>query len=196
MRFTPIAIVLVVLSAAVCRAQDQSPGKTTETQRVHELESYLVRLTEFRLNDAADLEPETLDVAAKLEELKKSGKLELIETVQVSALAGHESVAMFGRSVAVTMGATTSQFGKQRTMQERRVGTQVQLTASPHNGKVAVKVKYETSRLSDNETEDSPPDTLTTQCNTTVLLEQELPKLLMATSANGSAYLLISITKR
>ena len=73
------------------------------------------------------------------------------------------------------------------------VGTSVRVTAVPQGGKILLKLSYEASRFEGEAEEDSPPDTVKLQFNTTLLIEPGKPTLVGGSSADGSHLLMVSI---
>ena len=78
-------------------ARDDPPPKN----RAATLQAYIVRLTEIRLSDLLDQNLSAKEVLKSLEQMKKEGKVEMMETVQLSVLDENDSVAQFQRSVPV-----------------------------------------------------------------------------------------------
>ncbi|MBI1313127.1 hypothetical protein GC176_17695 [bacterium] len=159
------------------------------------LQSYVVQLTEFRLNESADPTMKPQDIVKTFEKLTKDGKVDVIETVRLSALENYPSMAQFGRTAAVTTGVSISQRGRVPLKQQRQIGTLVQFTATPHNEKVLLKLQYEASRFDGAINDESSPDTLTTHFETTLLIAPGVPSLVGATTAGTTSVLLVSITE-
>ena len=80
-------------------------------------------------------------------------------------------------------------------MQQRQIGTLVRLTSRPKDEKVFLELFYEASRLEGAGTDDKPPDTVTVQFQTTLLIEPGTPTLIGSSSSDKTTVLLVSIEK-
>lgn len=143
------------------------------------LDSYVVRLVEIRTSGTLE-EPLTAEnFTSSLEKLKQDGKVALLESIRVSAIANQEAMAQFGKSAAITVGTNFpgggpggpgGGRGPMRVTQERNMGTIVKVTVSPQAGKLLVKLVYEASRFEDEKPEDRPPAHTTTHFASTLVV--------------------------
>jgi len=196
MRSTFVALTALVLLAAASLAQDERARDTAEKAPESTVRSYVVQLTEFRWKGAADLALSARELARAVDQLRKDGKLELIETVRLSALENHESMVHFGKSVPVPTAVAQTRQGPVRSVEYREVGAIVQLTAAPKGGKVALELKYAAARLTGEGAGDLPPNTLLTECKTTLTIEPGTPTLVGSTTPQSTSLLMVSITER
>ncbi|HYW78358.1 MAG TPA: hypothetical protein VE890_02240 [Thermoguttaceae bacterium] len=131
-----------------------------------------------------------------LDQLRKDGKIDLLETVRLSALEGHESMVRFGKLTTVTV--AVQGIGQGRTVRRtdsRDVGTLVRLTARPEGEAILLTLQYEASRLDGPGQEDAPPDTGTVGVTTTMLIEPGQPTLAGSCRSDKTTLLIVSIEK-
>jgi hypothetical protein len=192
-----------MLTPAAVVGQEEKPHEAGAASP----KSYVVQFTEFRLKNAADPNLSAADIVQAFQQPNAEETLELIETVRLSALDGHESMVQFGKSAAVTMGVANfggapnfpgGGRGNARQVQYRQVGTLVRLTAQSQAEKVLLKLSYEVSRLeapAPDSAEDDAPDVNVIQFNTTLLVEPGKPTLVGGTSAEPTDFLVVSVTE-
>lgn len=172
----------------------RSGGTTNRAVPEEARQTYVVQFTEFRFKEAPESPLTTKDILQSFEQLRKDGRLEIIETVRLSALEQCEAMVQFGRSVAVTTGATALPNGRSnRQFQFRQVGTLVRVTAQPKQEKILLNVMYEASRLGPETKEDAPQDINQVTFNTTLMIEPGRPTLVGSDSADTSSLLLVTI---
>lgn len=196
MRYTFVALTAFVFLSAASLAQGEGTRDTADKAPESTLRSYVVQLTEFRWKGSADLALSPRELVRAVDQLRKDGKLDVIETVRLSALENHESMAQFGKSVAIVTGVADTGQGRVRNVGFHQVGTMVKLTAVPKDGKVVLELQYEASRLNGEGAADLPSSTLTTQFKTTLMIEPGTPTLVGSTTAQPSSLLVVSITER
>lgn len=190
-----------VANASLAQETGPTSGGPATPAAAAAVQSYTVQLTEFRLKSTSDPKLSASELVASFEQMKKDGKLDLVETIRLSALEQYESMAQFGRRAAVTVGVTVGgangPVGRPttRSIQHQMVGTTVRLTATPQQGKILLKLSYETARLEEEAKDAISPDTRMVQFNTTLLIEPGKPTLVGGSSAENSSYLLVSIGK-
>ena len=196
MRFTFVALTALVLLTSAALAQDEGAGDAVGKAAESTLRSYVIELTEYRWKEAMGAVISPKELAGSVEQLKKDGKLDAIETVSLSALENHSSMVQFGKNVAVPTGVADSPRGRVRTVQFKQVGTMVQVTARPMDGKIVLGLNYQASRLHDQSEEDLAPDTLTTQFTTTLMIEPGTPTPVGSTTAQPASLVMVSITEQ
>jgi type II secretory pathway component GspD/PulD (secretin) len=158
------------------------------------------------MKNAADPKLSAADIVQAFQQPKAEETLQVMETVRLSALEGHEAMVQFGKNAAVTVGVTNFSGapnfpggrGNARQVQYRQVGTLVKLTAQSQADKVLLKLSYEVSRLeggSPDGPEADAPDMSVIQFNTTLLLEPGKPTLVGGTSAESTNFLLVSVAE-
>ncbi|MHC4992206.1 MAG: hypothetical protein ACYTGC_14635 [Planctomycetota bacterium] len=188
----PLSVMAVL--AAVAMAQDAGRNDRGPAQREPAPKNYVVHLTEFRLGSSADPRLTADDILRSFDQANEEGTIDLIGTVRVHALGGHESRVQFGTRKAMTMGTSVSNRGAQtRSFQMQELGTIVQVTATPYQEKVLLRLSYESSRVEGEEQDDGPPEIRLVQIDTTLLIRPGAPSLIGGTSAHGTQYLRVSI---
>ncbi len=159
-------------------------------------ESYLIQLTEFRVNDSAHARWSTDEILKRFERREGDETLEIVETIRVSALSGHESMVKVGRQARVAVGAiTTPARAPTRQMESHSVGTIVSLIAEPADGMVLLKLNYSSSRFDEKGTDESPPDMVTVQYDATLLIDVGRTTLVGGSSAAPTSYLILSVDR-
>ncbi len=154
----------------------------------------VVQLTEFRMKKASDVHLSSSEIVKSFEEMKADGDIEVIETIRLSALPGHESMMQIGKTATVVVGvANAPGRGQVRQRQQQIIGTMVRLTAEPIDGKVLLKLSYEASRFEGEGSDDVPPDMKTFQVNTTLVLDPSQTVLVGGTSAESSTFLAVAV---
>jgi hypothetical protein len=172
-----------------------TPPPISEGTGNAEVISYMVQLTELKWNVKFDPLPKGPDLVQGLEELRKSGRVEIVETIRLSAISDHESTMQFGKTVSVIAGVAQTPQGKMRNLKQIQVGTLLRLTATPNQGKVLLKRQYESSQLGNALEEDISPDIVTSQFKTTLLLEIGVPSLVGGASGDSTTMYLVSVTR-
>lgn len=172
----------------VSTAQTISPNVKAE-------QTYFIQFTEFRFKHSLDVKRTASEIVESFDQWHQEGKIELIETVRMTALEYHESTAQFGKTTTLTTGVTrTAQGIQQRSMQSVPIGTVVRVTATPQESKVLLKVAYDVSRIDDSVSEEKQPDTVKIQLNTTLLLEIGKAKLVGGMTSDTNDFLMVKIS--
>lgn len=89
-------------------ARSISVDVETKKKPVAALHSYVVKITEFRMNGHADEALPTKDIALSFEKLQKEGKADVLETVRLSVLEDHESMMQVGSREPIVTATNTS----------------------------------------------------------------------------------------
>ena len=159
-------------------------------------QSYFLLLREFRIKMPLDYNLTAPEIAKSFDQLKKDGKVELIDTIRLTVLENNESMVMFGKRTNVTTGVgRTPQGLRQISQASFQLGTSVRATVSPQDSKVLLKLSYDASRLEGVATEETPPDTITVQFSTSLLLELGMPTLVGGSTAEETDFLMVTISK-
>ena len=158
--------------------------------------SYIVQLTEYRLNQSIDSAKSAAEILALVSKDNDDPKRK-VETIRLSASSGIESMAQFGQTVFVTVGSVSGNKGLpvQKSMQGMEIGTLVKVTVVPQNDKVAMTLTYESSSLGEAAGEDSPPDINKTRVNTTQFLDLGKSSLVSASTTSSSSILVVKVTQ-
>ena len=185
-------------SEQLSRMQSFRQSNTSPDPSVKAEQSYFVQFTEFRFKHAVDLDVHRTsdEIVLSFDKLHKEGKIELIETIRLSALEYHENSVQFGKTMSVTSGVTrTAQGLQQQSRQTVPIGTMVQVKPTPQEGKVLLKVTYTVSRMHDNIGEEKQPDIVTVQLNSTLLLEIGKATLVGGFASDENDFLMVTIRK-
>lgn len=188
--------------AAASQAGDAAPqrGRFGANPELGDLpaelgQTYLVTVTEFRLSEAIDARTAPSEIVELFQRLRGEGKLELVESVSLSAVESIETSVRFGKLISVTVGATVAPaVGRIRNYQQREIGTIVRVLAEPRGEQVALRVAYEASRPVGEGTDESPPDIHSFQTTSTLLLDPGVPKLVGGTVGDGTTFLIVEVT--
>ncbi len=156
---------------------------------------FVVQFTEFRFKHAPEVNRTANEIVQSFDLLNKEGKIELIESVRLTALEFHESTAQFGKTTSVTTGVTRTAQGQQRSVSNVPLGTMIQVVATPQESKVLLKVAYTASRIDDNISEEKQPEVVNVQFNTTLLLELGKATLVGGISSETNDFLMVTINK-
>jgi hypothetical protein len=214
MNHLAVLLSVCVLVTSVANAQERQtrpfpptafppPGSSSTTSsqlapsNVKGEQSYFLLLREFRIKTPLDYQMTAPEIAKSFDQLKKDGKVELIDTIRLTALEYNESMVMFGKRTSVTTGvARNAQGQRQLSLTSVQMGTTVRATVSPQDSKVLLKLSYDASRMEGVGTEESPPDTITVQFSTSLLLELGMPTLVGGSTAEEShCFLMVTISK-
>ncbi|MBB3207829.1 hypothetical protein FHS27_003656 [Rhodopirellula rubra] len=161
----------------------QPVASQTQTQ-------FLVKLSEFRLDENVQIgttEEETLETIRKQ-------KATPFESIQITVIAGTESMAQFGKRVSVVTGTTIS---RDRTIQQTEqisIGSTLQVNLALHEQGVIANINYSTARLSGEGTDASPPDVLTNTAHAEQQYKLGEQRLLVARSGTESWIVVVTIT--
>ncbi len=156
---------------------------------------FVVQFTEFRFKHAPEVNRTANEIVQSFDQLNKEGKIELIESVRLTALEYHESTAQFGKTTSVTTGVTRTAAGQQRSVSNVPLGTMIQVIATPQESKVLLKIAFTASRIDDNISEDKQPEVVNVQFNTTLLLDVGKATLVGGLSAESNDFLMVKINK-
>jgi len=185
---------MFVVANNFCLAQNLEKSEASSKGHREREEVYIVQLTEFRMKKASDAKISASDIIKALDEMKDNGEIEIVETIRLSAFPGLKSMVQIGRIATVTTGVISAPGRVQHRQSQRQdIGTLVELTADPSNGKVLLNLAFEASRFDDEGTETTPPDTTTFAINTTLLLTPGKTTFVGGTSADGSSFLAVSV---
>ncbi|TVS09394.1 MAG: hypothetical protein EA424_27235 [Planctomycetaceae bacterium] len=194
MRKPVLQLALIVCLGHSAQAQDDPKPAAALPNASTGGESYLVQLSEFRIKDSSHAGWSTDEIVKRFERREEDGAVEIVETIRLSALSGHESMVQVGRQARITVGViSTPGRGSTRQMESHNIGTLVSLTAEPADGKVLLRLSYSSSRFEGTGTDESPPDIVTFQSDATLLLEAGKPTLVGGSSASETSYLMVSV---
>ena len=186
----PICIALCATASAF--AQDSTTtGSAADSQA-----SFVVQLSEYQLEQPVDSSLSADAILEMLTAQRDGEKCRPIETIRLSTVSGVESLAQFGRRVNVTVGkATTARGETVRNMEAVDVGSLVRVTAILQDGKVAITLNYESSRVIGDIDQDVPPNINKTQVSTILSLEPGKPALVSSSSTTSSSILVVTVTR-
>jgi hypothetical protein len=195
MRVPPLLplVLLAVLTAAPCRGQERVAASTPPT--LEKGESYVVRLTEFKLAKEVAARSSNEAILKALDDAHNSGDVEVLESIRLSVFEGHECSIQIGRTTSVKQGMVMAA-GRSPMPQTRyqSIGTTVRVTATPSAEKILLKLAYESSRFDGQKTEENPPDMTTVQVSTSLALARDATAILAGgTSGDSTIFLAISL---
>lgn len=156
--------------------------------------SYVFQIAEIRTAEAAPVELTSAEVLKWLEEAQKSGQIEFLETVRLTAVEDQKSLAQFGRSVEVVKGDSQTTEGKRQNRERREFGTIVNLVAKSIGDTVGVELGYDAARPGDG-ADGGAAEMTTTQVRTKLIVEPGKPTLVTAKSSKSGTYLVLILEK-
>lgn len=108
---------------------------------------FVVELTEIEDWNPDQLEQESnLDAKQLLRESRRGGSDRKRNTVKISAVEGNESYALFGSSVPVVVGWTTSNDKTEFDYEDEHIGTEIRVTVTRiDDGRLRVKLSFASS---------------------------------------------------
>ncbi len=193
-RMFGLMCLVVLVGATLARTEETAPCPGNGQKPAEAPQVYVVQLTEFRMDQTAGTRLPTPEILESLEKAEQSGTIEVIETIRLSALQGHESTVQIGRTVLVSLGAAPAP-GRPpvRQLQRERVGTLVKVTVEPVDEKVHVRLTYEASRLDDAAADDLPSETQSIQVQTVVTIDPATTFLAGGSTSKSSAFVALSV---
>jgi len=188
----------VFFCSALLALESTSAQESTNAVNVPETSaSYVVQLTEYRLDQPLRPSQSAVDILAMVSANEGDTKGNIVETIRLSALGGTESMVQFGRRANVTVGKSTTNRGETvRNMQAIDVGTIVKVTIVPRNDQVAMTLTFESSRIGSDAGEDTPPSINKTQINTTQLLDLGKPNLVGSSTTSSSSVIVVTVNQK
>lgn len=179
MRYAPLSLALYVLIEMFVVAQDEL--KLGVPPPAPSLQTYLIHITECKLK-ATDAQTTSKMIAETFEQLKKDGKLDLIESITMNAIERRTAHA----SVHTTFNAING---------SASAGTTVSLTATSQGEKVIVEFQYDKSRFVDKGSESVMPNTTIMRVTTSLVLLPGKPTFVYGTASEPTSYLIVSVEK-
>ncbi len=156
--------------------------------------SYEMVLTEFRFDTDPDAEISSDEILRQFQDRNSDDDIVLVETVRLRTQADIECQIQYGKQLEVTTGIIQNGRGQQRVTQTIAIGTILRVILSPEDGKVLVRMTYESSKLEGEGDVDSPPDTTKSTLQTTVLAEPgEL--MLLGGQASGKGRFFVAVVR-
>lgn len=177
------------------------PGDQKTTPSV----TYQIELVEFQLGDGPEpgITPE--EILERLAQRDEASNVEVIQTFQLSAIAGEESMAKIGVLTSITIGVQNLPAALQgragpmptiRNMRDLELVSSLRVVASPKGEKISAKVIYSASRLQGEKPDDHSPDIGSFTIESQILVHSGQRVLLGGTHSNSSNYAAITITQR
>lgn len=195
-RFWLAAGLALGLAAVSAGAQDLGRAEADKPAAVGAVRprSFVFQIAEIHTAEAAPIELTSSEVLKWLEGAQKSGQIELLETVRMTVVEGHQSLTQFGRSIAVVTGETQSAQGRTQNRERREFGTIVNLAAKAIGDAVGVELGYDAARPGDG-ADGGAAAVTTTQVKTKLMVEPGKPTLVAAKSAKSGTYLVLILEK-
>ena len=181
------------LFAAPQESKSSGAQEIMDTPTSESTERYIITVSEYSLKD---IDMSTLTEDSILKAIKTQNAVP-VETVTLSAVAGIESMVQFKRSFSATRSVTKTNLGTTRQTDLMHTGTNLTVTASPQDEKVAVTLAFTSSRQSGEiADEDSRPDIIETMITTTQLLDLSKPTLIGASTAEETSFVFLTVSLR
>jgi hypothetical protein len=183
----------VQLFAAPQESKSSGAQKITDTPNSESTERYIITVSEYSLKD---IDMSTLTEDGILKAIKTQSAVPN-ETVTLSAVAMIESMVQFKRSFSATRSVTKTNLGTTRQTDLMHTGTNLTVTVSPQNEKVAATIAFTSSRQSGEiADEDSRPKITETMITTTQLLDLSKPTLIGASTAEETSFVFLTVSLR
>ncbi len=193
MRLIYTSLMLLVLwsTPALSQVTDLSvaPSADKATQ------VYTIQFIEFRTKPGVEFTDKGRDFTQTFEKAKTDGKVELVESMRLTALEKNPISVSFSKNIAITTGATQTQFGRSRNMQQMQIGTSVEGIAMEKDGKVILNFTYQSSRLGIEKSEDVTPDIMQTSFKVSLPVELDALMLVGMQSTESTTGLLVKVSK-
>lgn len=180
--FALLSFVLIQPSVA----QDETPA-------IKSRQSFQIKVCEFRYKlTGANVTTEQI-----LKSYRNNASIERIQTVRVLITEGSNTNVQFGRQQAVTVGRTNAGRGMPATRQTQQmeVGTLLSASGAVEGEICHLAMRYTSSRFEGEETEDSPPNIVTTTVEGDYNLQFGKP-ILVAGSTEGGSTMIVVEAKR
>jgi hypothetical protein len=167
----------------------------TASKPVDGAQSYMVRITEFRINGESE-EPVSLERLKTAEKTALKGDIEQVQSLRINIIQGREAFAQFGlREPVVVSTMRNSRSPDMHTYRLENVGTAVRALAEPHDEKILLKIEFEWSRMREAVEKDKPQQIVSGVVRSEVLLEAGKPQVLSSKSGETSTVLVVEIEK-
>ena len=208
MRWCLVLSLTLLFPSAICTAQELIVEESDEVAKRparDELKSYAIQATEFKLDAPPDSK---MNAAGIVQKFTEGGEgVEIVQTIQLSAIEGYDSSVQFGSIKHVTTGFSAGSEGRRapvRVTKSEPTGTIIKAKPASSPKGVVLQFSYEKSQLEelDDSSESQTPEdfvtreTMTSRYEAMLLLELGKPKLVGGTSGDGSTYLVVSISEQ
>lgn len=194
MRYLMAFACVAALSASAAQETETSAPGTSGPSIPSE--SYLVHVTEFRLKAPADLKLAPDNIAESFDRMLEEGGIELTETVSLSAMEGQPGYVKIERVTSVVTGMTVTAQGRFPIRSSETTGTTVGITAMHKDDEILMELDYESSRFNGPGTEESPPELIKVQIQTTLKLKDGEAVLAGGTTSEPRSFLLVRIVRK
>jgi hypothetical protein len=179
--------------AASQESQSSGAKDITDTPISASTERYVITVSEYSIKDI-DMSKLTEDSILKA---IKTQNAVPVETVALSVVASIESMVQFKRSFSATRSVSKTNLGTTRQTELMHTGTNLTVTVSPQDEKVAVTLAFTSSRQSGEiADDDSRPDITETAITTTQLLDLSKPTLIGASTAGETSFVFVTVSLR
>ena len=182
MQYAPLALIAAALMSGSVIAQEERADDTTAT--TSNLPSYTVMLTEFRWDSHGDEAVTASDIVAAFGQFMRDKKVEVIQTVRLSAIEQHRNSVILSRMVTVSNGSRS---------RDIHVGTMVEIVAVPSKEELSVELVYAASRISSERADDKFPDVDTAMFKTTLVVEPGKATLVGNAKPSDTNFLMVTI---
>jgi hypothetical protein len=188
MRYHILPILYLAFVATAVRAQDPPGGET----KVQTPDLYVMELTEFRIKSPSEEKPTNRDIVEGFTKLAEQGTIEPTAKIRMTVVFGIENTVQFERT-ELTLRKTPER--QTRHPSERPNYTSLIFTPIRTDGKIELRMRYESAQSNGDATEDLPSSM---QINTAIVNEQmEIgkPCLLSAKFPSDTLHLIATIKR-
>ncbi|MCG8653656.1 MAG: hypothetical protein MI861_27710 [Pirellulales bacterium] len=191
------ALLFVPHSMAVGADSQGADLTAAEARGAGEPVSFNLRITEFSLQSPPGHQASNEQILKLLTDSKDKHGVSQLETLRLSALEGREAMVQFGRRASITTGRVSNGRGGlvQRQTQFIEVGTIVRVEGKIRGDRCELELSYEASRLRGENTEDSPPDIVTSQLSGSYVAKIGQPVLLGGTDSGSTSFLVLTVER-
>jgi hypothetical protein len=186
MKTSILLLVLAITTNSSLFADEARPVSTDASPLV----SYIVTASEYKIESGVTATSTEAEIIASIEK----AQLKPTQTIRVTAISAHACTAQFTKSVTVTTGKVTNRDATSRIAKQIDIGATIELKIEPGEDSSIAMVRFQTSRLQGEGTDDSPPDVVSTDVETTQVFEQGKPRLIASTDTNETSYIFVTIT--
>lgn len=194
MRYLLAFACVAAISASAAQETEKSAPKTPGP--LIPSESYLVHVTEFRLKAPADLKIAPDNIAESFDRMLEEGAVELTEIVSLSAMEGLPGYVKIERFTSVVTGMTDTAQGRFPIRSSATTGTTIGITAMHKDDDILMELDYESSRFNGQGTEESAPELIKVQIQTTLKLKDGKAVLVGGTTSEPGSLLLVRIARK
>lgn len=160
--------------------------------------SYVVEVTEFQIKSAADPKLTSDRILDAFNERKrgKESEIEMLDTTRINVIDGESAkVSVTNESPIVIKANKEGGKSGKPPVAFREIGTTLEVTATPHEDKIRLKLRYRSSRQPAKKARDRSDSHDVYEVDSTILLEPGVPVFLGGSSREPGNHLVVSIER-